>query len=142
MLKFIFGFIPVPVFIVHSLKHDWQAGVSYGLFVLIRQGYEHDEGLIEHELVHCKQFYFVSFFFLALMVGLGAPVESLPLCMLAHPVLTRVPIYRYWIEVFAYRKQSKFTENPFMSSMKYAERIKKLYGLPESVTKNVVEDIL
>ena len=50
--KRIFGFIPVPVFYVESVR-DGFAGVSYGPFIRIAKKYREDVGLLNHELHHC-----------------------------------------------------------------------------------------
>ena len=36
---------------------EWAAGCAVGPFVFIRQGYENDKGLLEHELCHVKQWW-------------------------------------------------------------------------------------
>lgn len=57
-LKRIFKIIPVPVFYVEKIGNgDFPAGRSYGLWVLIRNKYETDTGLLAHELVHCEQWW-------------------------------------------------------------------------------------
>ena len=55
----IFGFIPVPIFWTEKTLKDWQGGYSVGFFCVIRPKYRErgDEGIVQHELTHCKQFY-------------------------------------------------------------------------------------
>ena len=55
-IKFIFKIIPVPIIITDNLPENF-AGLSHGLFIKIRPEYQNDEGLIQHELTHCKQFW-------------------------------------------------------------------------------------
>jgi len=54
--KRIFKVIPVPIFYVDKVR-DMFAGVSYGMWVKIKKEYRDDEGLLQHELTHCKQWY-------------------------------------------------------------------------------------
>jgi len=57
-IKMIYGIVPVPVFYVENIgKEEFPAGRSYGLWVLIKNKYETDTGLLAHELVHCEQFW-------------------------------------------------------------------------------------
>ena len=53
----IFGFIPIPIFWTDRFLKDWSGGQSNGLFCIIRPKYISDEGIIEHELTHCKQYF-------------------------------------------------------------------------------------
>ncbi len=55
-IKRIYKIIPIPIFVVpnKTLRLDAK---SYGLFILIEEENKNDEGLIVHELTHCKQFY-------------------------------------------------------------------------------------
>jgi len=54
-MKYVYGFIPVPVLIVKDL--GWAAGRAYGFFIRIKEDYKDDVGLLEHELQHIRQFY-------------------------------------------------------------------------------------
>lgn len=55
----VFGFIPVPIFWTEKTLKSWQGGYSVGFFCVIRPKYRdrRDEGIVEHELEHCRQFY-------------------------------------------------------------------------------------
>jgi len=55
--RFIFKFIPVPVFVTNKLRHKQFQGESWVFFVLIRPSVleQHRESLVAHELTHCKQ---------------------------------------------------------------------------------------
>jgi len=55
-IKRIYGFIPVPVFYTDKVKEGF-AGVCVGPWVKIRPEYKHDEGLLQHELTHAKQWW-------------------------------------------------------------------------------------
>lgn len=54
--RIIFGFIPVPIIWTDRFMPDWCGGKSFGVFCIIRPKYRKDEGLIQHELTHCRQF--------------------------------------------------------------------------------------
>jgi len=54
--KRIYSLIPVPVFYNERVPKRF-AGVSYGVLVIIRPAYKDDEGLLAHELHHCKQWW-------------------------------------------------------------------------------------
>ena len=53
--RFIYGFIPVPIFFTNCFIPKRFHAVSLGLFVLIRPDKKDNEPLIEHELQHCRQ---------------------------------------------------------------------------------------
>ena len=54
-IEWIYRFIPVPVFYTSWMVP--KAGKSFGFFVFIKPKYKHDKSLLEHELIHCRQFY-------------------------------------------------------------------------------------
>lgn len=141
-IKFIFGFIPVPVFFVDSLG-EWQAGRSYGMWILIKKTSKDDEPLLQHELIHSRLFYLVTFIVLCFMAALKVNIEVMPLAFIVEPILYRtVQRYRYWAEVLAYRTQARLTKDHYRARDLYAERIRKLYGLDPKITKEVVGDLL
>jgi hypothetical protein len=55
----IFKVIPIPIFWTDKTLKDWQGGYSLGIFCVIRPKYRerNDEGIVEHELEHCRQSY-------------------------------------------------------------------------------------
>lgn len=55
----VLGFIPVPIIWTDRMLEEWQGGVSYGFFCVIRPKYRerNDDGIVRHELRHCRQFY-------------------------------------------------------------------------------------
>ena len=69
-IRMIFKVIPVPIFWTEKFLEDWSGGLSAGIFCIIRPKYRDrkDEGIVTHELRHCKQFYsrflFFSFMYL------------------------------------------------------------------------------
>lgn len=86
-------------------------GESYGPLIKLRPKYADDQGLLEHEKVHVRQWYVMTAAALA-SVGIFALLVSpslLPLAGLApacHTLLYKFGRpYRQWCEVRAYRKQ-------------------------------------
>ncbi len=57
MIRFVYKIIPVPVIYKDWLVKDGMAGRSYNFFVAIRKDQKGNEALLQHELVHIKQFY-------------------------------------------------------------------------------------
>ena len=56
-LKFVYGVCPALVFFTDSIN-DKFGGMAFGPIVKIRKKYENtDEGLLQHELTHAKQWY-------------------------------------------------------------------------------------
>lgn len=88
----IFGFIPVPVFWTNRFLESWQGGKSKGIFCIIRRKYKGiDNGILEHELTHCRQFYSTLFL---------------------HGFFYRFSSkYRLQSEVEAYKKQLEYYQN-------------------------------
>lgn len=57
-IKFIYRIIPILVFYTDFLQKSWTAGRSFGVFVVLRPKYYNKESsILEHELIHCRQFY-------------------------------------------------------------------------------------
>jgi hypothetical protein len=54
-VRFIWNLIPILIFITNFMPKRF-GGYTVGPFILIRPEYKNDEGLIQHELVHVKQF--------------------------------------------------------------------------------------
>ena len=55
MIRFIYRVIPIPIIYKDSLVK--LAGKSYGVFIAIKESHRYNEALLQHELVHCRQFY-------------------------------------------------------------------------------------
>lgn len=118
MVRFVYGIIPVPVFYVDDL--DWAAGRAYGIFVRIKKGYEDDEGLIEHELQHIRQFY------------------RLPLI---HFALYKFSAwYRYNAELECYKIQLSYCTHYETCVNHFAEFLTTRYGLKLEITQ-VIQDL-
>ena len=69
---------------------DWQAGATFGPVILIRPKYREDVGLLEHEKMHVKQWWFT--------LGLHA---------LLYWLSKR---YRLWAEAKAYAEQMRWPD--------------------------------
>ena len=54
-LEFVYKIIPIPVFYKDSLVR--LAGRSFGVFIAIKEEHKNNEAILQHELVHCRQFY-------------------------------------------------------------------------------------
>ena len=83
------------------------AAEANGIFIRIAKGYEEDEGLYQHELMHVKQW-----------------LITLTLHYFIYYFSSR---YRLWAEVQAYRKQMQYTKKD--ESLRFAEFIATKYGL-------------
>ena len=113
-LRFIFGFVPVPVVYTRRMLGRWGAGRSYGVFVAIDPEKRADRGLLEHELQHCRQFY-----------------RSLGLNALLYFLSKR---HRYRQEVECYAVQLIYSEDPAQDVGTFASYIHRHYGLGKYVT--------
>lgn len=86
-------------------------GTAQGPFIKILPKFKNDNGLLEHEKTHVRQWYLLMavgvLFYLILLLFVSPdlwPVIVLAPCL--HPLLYRfVRPYRRWSEVQAYRKQ-------------------------------------
>ena len=111
---FVFGIIPVPVFITDDMP-EWVGGYSKSAGVFVRPKYieEGDHGIINHELQHVRQFWQLILLSLAIGGGLyyaGSELWKLmpAVGVFAHMSLYRfVPRYRLWSEIDAYKQQIK-----------------------------------
>lgn len=97
-------------------------GTAQGPFIKILPKYKDDNGLIEHEKSHVRQWYFGLVFGLLLCTLLALFVSSslcplFGLALVLHQLLYKfVRPYRRWCEVQAYRKQiavGDYTSNCF-----------------------------
>ena len=93
-------------FYVDNLKPGF-AGAANGPIIRISEGYEDDEGIYQHELVHVKQWF--------MTLGLHGALYTLS------------PKYKLWSEVMAYRKQLKYYDND--RTVFFARMIATKYGL-------------
>jgi len=117
----IFWFIPIPVFWTDKYLESWQGGKSKGLFCIIRKKYKGiDNGILEHELTHCRQFY--RTFFL-------------------HGFFYKFsPKYRLQSEIEAYKKQLEHYQDKEFSINWMAKAIVEKYNL--TVTLDEVKNLL
>lgn len=88
------------------LPQDWAGGWCYGPLILIRPRHKDNKGLHVHELFHSTQFW--------LTLGMHGILYSF------------MPKYRYWSEIWAYRRQLKYAPN---SAEWFAQVIAKHYRL-------------
>lgn len=96
-IRKIFKIIPIPIFYTDRIK-DGFSGVSYGMWIKIRPRCKNDEGLLQHELTHCKQWYRTF--------GI-------------HGILTLISKkWRYKSELEAYAVQASYEHSPV--AQKYA----------------------
>ncbi len=106
-IKTVYGFIPVPVFIAKDL--GWAAGRAYGVFVRIKEKYKDDEGLLQHELQHIRQFYRT---------------------LMLHPLLYKFSArYRYNAELECYRVQLRYAKNKDRTLKYFVKLLTTRYGL-------------
>jgi hypothetical protein len=113
----IYGIIPVLVFYTDTLP-DHVAGRSKGLFVLIKPRYREDEGLIQHELEHVRQFYrpIGAALLAGAMLSIIYPLLALPIMyaaaltgMLFHVLAYKlIDAYKLRCEATAYWIQSRY----------------------------------
>jgi len=57
MIKLVYKILPVFVFYTDKFIKPQHGGISIAMFCFIRPKYKDDEGLLQHELTHSKQFY-------------------------------------------------------------------------------------
>ena len=91
------------------------AGKAFGPVILIRAGYEHDRGLLAHELVHVRQFW-----------------RTFGLHPLFYWLSKR---YRYRAELEAYHEQLRYTNRPELFAHYLADK----YGLDVSYTEALAD---
>jgi hypothetical protein len=111
-------FPPAIIVYTEKLPQDWAGGWCYGPLILIRPRHKDNKGLLVHELFHSTQFW--------LTLGIHGILYSL------------IPKYRYWSEIWAYRRQLKHS----VGSEKYfAQVIAKHYRL-DVTEEQALEDLL
>ena len=129
-LKFVYGILPAIVRYTETMPKPWHGGFAKFCYVRIRSKYLKDNGILQHELVHVKQFY--RLFFALILVAFGLYLCNLqwPLiwfrvgCMTAailavpaHRLLSsNFAWYRLRIEVEAYKEQLKYYDSDSLES--------------------------
>lgn len=93
--------------------------MANGCIVRIKTEYKDDEGILQHELCHCEQWY-----------------KTLGLHSLLYPLSKT---YRLNSEVAAYKVQLKYCSDKADGAERFAERICRDYGLDVTVVK---EDVI
>lgn len=88
MIKFVYGCLPAIVIYNDSLVPEKFGGITWVFFILLREKYKTDQGILEHELVHVRQLYRTLF--------------------LSPLIYLRSKKYRLKCEVEAYRKQLSY----------------------------------
>lgn len=148
-LKFVFGFIPVPVFYT-DFGFDPKgtvAGEARSVIIRIRPKYINDEGILQHELNHIKQFYLPILLTLPIMFGLWYylgyfdPVLAFvpAIGMLIHPLMyLLIERYRLWSEVDSYKIQLKYYADKVEKMKKFAYFISTKYRLHISETDALI----
>lgn len=111
-------FPPAITIYTEKLPKDWAGGWCYGPLILIRPKHKNDKGLYVHELFHSTQFW--------MTLGIHGILYHL------------ISKYRYWSEIWAYRRQLKYSKG---SEKHFAQVISKHYRL--NVTKEqALKDLL
>lgn len=140
LFKTVFGIIPVPVFVTDWGMGPTVGGAANGPVIRIRPKYieRNDEGILNHELNHVKQFYtpllislgifaalwlWLGYFHIysAYILIIGGTLHSL-LYLLVRP-------YKLWSEVTSYRIQAKSYSNYQEKLQEFAGYIAKYYNL-------------
>lgn len=113
-LKFVYKVCPAPIFYVWKFTLKGFMGNTRGFVVLIRRDHIDDKPVLEHELIHVRQFY--RFF---------------PLCFIHSFLYLFWERYRLSCEIEAYKKQLSLYDDagPFVYD-------RKLIGFAMSLTKN------
>jgi len=111
MIKFVYGILPVVLKYSDNMPQPWIGGYAKGPYIRLRTKYKGtDEGILQHELTHVKQWYRSLMYF--------------------HPILYLVSKrYRLWSEVEAYKVQSNYYDDPAAKLKRFAKFISTRYNL-------------
>ena len=117
------------------------AGCTSMYFIRIRPAYRDDKPLLFHEIYHVDNFWLVFLISAAVMTGLACGVHQfypspyvfcpIPLSVLMDWVLYKIPRFRLWEEVQAYKVQIEYIpgEMKEINRRKFSNRISTRYGL-------------
>jgi len=116
-------------------------GWQYCFLLAIHPDYKGDEGLRQHELTHIAQWaftallvggiLFVGVYFLAKFIPWTYGITMGLIATGAHGALyARLPAYRFWCEVMAFKKQLRYY--PDDRALKFADFISRNYKLDVS----------
>ena len=126
---------PLTFYVSGFPLRSWQAGAAAGPVILIRKGYEADEGLYQHELGHVEQsalFAFVGMILLPFLLAgfpqftywpiLWGALAGLVVSGLAYKFIWR---YRLYSEAQCYARQMRFKDRhgEFLTLSKAAARL-------------------
>jgi hypothetical protein len=128
----------------YPLTFYWAKGVGKGAaastrlcVIFIKPEYRGDEGLYQHELMHVKQWAFVSLVSALLIAAVYWPLVGM--AMAVHPLVYAMSrSYRLCCEVQAYKRQLKYY--PDDRTIKFTGYIVKHYGL--DISHQAVEEML
>ena len=116
-LRWIYKIIPVPVF-YRRIVRPGIGGVTRFFFIVIQPDLRNKGKILEHELIHCKQFYRTF--------GLSILLKNL-----SHK-------YRYISELEAYGEQVRLGG---LTAKEAAESIVSLYRIPDLTVEKVIGDL-
>lgn len=121
-------------------------GSSKYFNIYIKSGYEEDEGLLEHEYTHIKQWYLgllIGLSLSALIYFLGFVNTSIIVAILSINLqgvaYTCSRTIRLWSEIFAYRKQLEYGREHLDF---YADELYTRYNLQKIITKEEAINLL
>lgn len=75
-MKFVYGILPAFIEYTDALDDDRRAAVTSGCHIKIRPAYRDDEGLLQHELQHVRQFWHRVFLPWRKMTHLEREIEA------------------------------------------------------------------
>ena len=89
-------------------------GRANGPLVRILTKYQHDEGILKHELEHVKQFWSLNLAVTAILFALSVffnfdPYYAIAGMSVDSVLYSAVKPYRYWAETQAYAKQLQYS---------------------------------
>jgi hypothetical protein len=137
----IWNVIPVPMFITDATMADITGACARGPIIFVRPKYieNKDEGIIQHELTHVKQFYIpfiLSIIIFFIIFGLLGRLEwwILPIGFGIHSLTYLLfEKYRLWSEVSCYKVQASYYPDQLPHLIRFADVISKYYRI--NITK-------
>lgn len=114
-IKFIYKFIPVPIFYTNWMPSKDTGGYFFG-YIAIRPKYKLDESIHMHELEHAKQnikcFYLLLFLYLFnRKVRMWAEVRAYQKQLQYKPAILNVKKYREYYALFLTNKKYRLNIN-------------------------------
>lgn len=110
-----FNLIPPALILIVDSLPSGTGGCANGPLVRILTKYQHDEGILKHELEHVKQYWSLNLAVTAILFALSVFFNFDPYYAIAgmsvHSLLyLLVKPYRYWSELKAYAVQLQYSE--------------------------------